>query len=199
MIRAFFAVPADPCWVESARDLLRALRAELPEASWTRPESWHLTLHFLGEISASEGDRFSRDIARLAGQAPEGELRASGAVVFPKRGPARVLGVGFDPSPFTESLGRLAGAAARLAPATRDSKSEARSFHPHVTFARIRRSWPPQAVERYRSAMEQWQAPTWRARSCVLYRSRLDPAGAVHTPIQTWALGPAPMPAEARR
>ena len=56
-----------------------------------------------------------------------------------------------------------------------------------------------QAVERYRSAMEQWQAPTWRARSCVLYRSRLDPAGAVHTPIQTWALGPAPMPAEARR
>jgi RNA 2',3'-cyclic 3'-phosphodiesterase len=170
---------------------LRGLRAGLPEASWTRPESWHLTLYFLGEISEAQAARFSAELGPRAAKAPEGDLLATGAVVFPPRGAARVLGVGFAATPFTAALGELAGAAARLAPITRDPKHETRNFHPHVTFARIRRPWPPADVDRYRSALGEWPSPAWRVRACVLYRSRLDPGGAVHTPIRTWSFASA--------
>ena len=166
---------------------MRGLRGEVPQASWTRPESWHLTLHFLGEISETQVARFSADLGPRASAAPEGDLLATGALVFPPRGAARVLGVGFAETPLTAALGELAGAAARLAPKARDAKPESRKFTPHVTFARIRQPWPQAAVDRYRSALGEWRAPAWRARSCVLYRSRLDPEGAVHTPIQTWS------------
>ncbi len=42
-IRAFLAIPTDGLWVESARDLVARLKESLPRASWTNPESWHLT------------------------------------------------------------------------------------------------------------------------------------------------------------
>jgi 2'-5' RNA ligase len=154
-------------------------------------------VHFLGEISQAQAAAFSEDIATRAAAVPEGDLVADGAVVFPPRGAARVLGVGFAPTSFTGALGELAEAAASLAPNTRGPKPEARRFRPHVTFARIRRPWPPAAVEQYRSAVGEWRVSAWRARSCVLYRSRLDPGGAVHTPIQSWSFAAAALGAPA--
>ena len=56
----------------------------------------------------------------------------------------------------------------------------------HVTFARIRESWPPEAVEQYRREVTAWTFPPWLARSCVLFESRLGPEGAVHTPLYEW-------------
>ena len=51
-VRAFLAVPASDAWIASAHELLGGLKPSLPDASWTRPASWHLTLVFLGEIPA---------------------------------------------------------------------------------------------------------------------------------------------------
>jgi len=179
--------------VERARALVRRLRSELPEASWTKPESWHVTIHFLGEISEAESRRFATLIRRPAEAVLEGDLVAAGAVVFPPRGAARVLGADFEPTAFTESLGQLAAAAVRLSADIHNPKPATQNhFHPHVTFARIRRPWSPAAAERYCQAVGEWRAPAWRARSCVLYRSRLDPGGAVHTPMETWSFSPAP-------
>lgn len=184
-MRAFLAVPSDPLWVESARSLTDRIRKDLPNASWTRPESWHLTLKFFGDVSADFVARFADEIAPAAFETVPGEIQAGAAVVFPERGRPRVLGVGFSPSPGVEAITRLADAAAEAA--ARLGSRESRPFHPHVTFARIRNGWPSRAVDDYRREIEAWRFPTWRARSCVLFESRLDPAGAVHTPLQEWS------------
>jgi RNA 2',3'-cyclic 3'-phosphodiesterase len=187
VVRAFLAVPADPTWVESARELVSSLRSELPGASWTRPESWHMTLLFLGEIPRPEVERFATKIAPHAEAMTGGDLEGSAAVIFPPRGAARVLAVGFADSPVALELGRLAAAASALAPSVQSPKLKTQKrFHPHITFARLRHSWPHQAVERYRAVVDGWRPPAFRARSCVLFQSRLDPAGAVHTPLGTW-------------
>jgi 2'-5' RNA ligase len=186
LVRAFFAVPSDPAWVDSAQDLLRRLRPELPNASWTRPESWHLTLHFLGEVPRAEADRFAEAIAPRARSTPDVDLEPSGAVIFPASGRARVLAAGFADSTASTALSRLAVSAAALAPSIRSPESETRNrFHPHITFARLRRPWPREAVERYRMAIDAWRPPPFRARCAVLFQSRLDPAGAVHTALAT--------------
>jgi 2'-5' RNA ligase len=184
-MRVFLAVPSDPRWVESARGLVERVRRSLPRASWTRPESWHLTLKFLGEVESDFVGRFAEAVAPSALGTVPGEIQAAAATVFPERGRPRVLGIGFSPSPGVDSISRLASAAGEAA-SRLGSREENRSFHPHVTLARIRDSWPASAVDEYRREVEAWPFPSWLARSCVLFESRLDPAGAVHTPLHEW-------------
>jgi RNA 2',3'-cyclic 3'-phosphodiesterase len=184
-VRVFLAVPSEPMWVDSARGLVERLRAAFPRASWTRPESWHLTLQFLGEIEPVAARRYAEGVESAAFATVPGEIQAGPAVVFPEERRPRVLGVGFAPSAGVESLTGLA-VAAREAWVPLGGKTETRPFHPHVTFARLREPWPAAAVDDYRREVEAWRFPAWLARSCVLFESRLDPAGAVHTPIREW-------------
>lgn len=184
-MRAFLAVPSQPMWVESARGLVARLGDRLPRASWTRPESWHLTLKFLGEVDEGFVARFAEEIGAAALETVTGEIQAGPAVVFPERGRPRVLGVGFSQSPGLESVAGLARHAQETA-ARLGCAEEDRPFHAHVTFARIRDGWPAKAAEEYRREVESWSFPPWLARSCVLFESLLTSEGAVHTPIHEW-------------
>lgn len=184
-MRAFLAVPSEPMWVESARRLVEQLREKLPRASWTQPASWHLTLHFLGEIAEDAVARFAGEIEPVAMETVPGELQARPATVFPDLGRPRVLGVGFAPSPGFDSVSRLAARAAEIASGL-GLRREERVFHPHVTFARLREPWPRAPVDEYVREVEAWPFPTGLARSCVLFESRLEPAGAVHIPLREW-------------
>lgn len=185
--RAFFAIPPDAGWVESGRRLLARLRPDLPEASWTRPESWHVTLKFLGDVSRDRLAAFAAAIGEAAARLAAPALATAGAAVFPPRGPARVLAVGFEAEGGSETLSALALAAERTAREL-GLAPERRAFRPHVTFARLRRPWPGAAIARYRREVGGWAFPAWRVRSCVLYESRLAPDGAQHTAIGHWEL-----------
>jgi 2'-5' RNA ligase len=185
-IRAFLAIPTDGLWVESARDLVARLKESLPRASWTRPESWHLTLKFFERISPEDVRSLAAAVGPLAAAAVPGEMKAAGAIVFPPKGPARVLGVGFGPTPAVEEVSRLARDAEAHARRLR-LPEERRPFHPHVTLVRLRYPWPPDAVETFRREVAAWSFPVWQARSCVFYESRLLREGAVHTPLEEWS------------
>jgi 2'-5' RNA ligase len=189
--RAFVALPRDRMWIESALGLVENLRGSLPNASWTRPQSWHLTIKFLGAVARPALDSFASSIAPVARETLPGELAPGGPAVFPPKGPARVLGVGFAASPALESLIRFAREVDEKA-GSLGVEREKRVFHPHVTLARLRRPWPRRAVETFRSQVEAWPFPLWMMRSCVLYESRLDPAGAVHTPLAEWTFAGGP-------
>ena len=184
-MRVFLAVPSEPRWVDSARGLVDRLQQSLPRASWTKPESWHLTLAFFGEVDADFVTKFGEAVSTVAFDTVPGELHAARAAVFPGRSRPRVLGVGFAPSGGIEAITRLATAAEEAA-GRLGWKGKDRPFHPHVTFARIRDPWPATAGDEYRREVEGWAFPSWLARSCVLFESRLEPAGAVHTPLQEW-------------
>ena len=190
-IRAFLAIPTDGLWVESARDLVARLKESLPRASWTRPESWHLTLKFFERISAEDVRALAAAVGPLAAALVPGEMKAAGAVVFPPRGPARVLGVGFEPTSVMDEVSRLARAAEAEARRL-GLPEERRPFHPHVTFARLRFPWPPDSVESLRREIASWTFPPWQARSCVFYESRLLREGAVHTPLEEWSFAGGP-------
>ena len=72
-------------------------------------------------------------------------------------------------------------------------------FQPHVTLARVRDPWPASAVESFRTGRRRVELPPWPVRSCVLFESRLEPSGAVHTPLRTFAFaGRAPRSAHER-
>lgn len=193
-IRAFLAVPSPPAWVDSARNLVQRLRASLPDASWTRPESWHLTLLFLGEISSDAASRFAAGIAPKVQACEGGGLETGAAVVFPPRGPTRVLAVGFAPSTVTESLVGLARDAHALAAHTvgPSDLEQHKAFLPHVTLARVRKPWPRESVDSFRQEVDAWRFPRWPVQRAIFYESRLERDGAIHTPIGEWPMAGSP-------
>lgn len=190
-MRVFLALPRDRMWLESARAFLETNRRSLPDASWTREESWHVTLKFLGEIEEATARAYASAIGPRALETIAGELPPGGPLIFPPRGPARVLGIGFGASPALESIAALAEEAERIA---RDmgSPPETREFRPHVTLARIKRPWPRNKLETWRDAAAAWRFPSWQARCAVLYESRLGPDGATHTALEEWSFAGGP-------
>lgn len=184
-VRAFLAIPADPDWNESACAFVETLRPSAPEASWTRPSSWHLTLKFLGDATRAAIDEFARRVEPVAASFPPLTVAAAGPAVFPARGPVRVLGIALGPGEAVDRITVLVhaseGEARRLGLSRED-----RPFRPHITLARVRGRWPSAAVARFRERAACWPFPVWRARSCVLYESRLERAGAVHMPLAEW-------------
>jgi RNA 2',3'-cyclic 3'-phosphodiesterase len=186
-MRAFLAVPTDPAWAARVEAGLSRVKPSFPPASWTRPESWHLTLRFFADIAPEGAERFADEIRRAVVHERAGELPAGGSVVFPPHGRARVLGLGFSPSPGLDALTALAtiveAAARRVGAAPED-----RRYHPHVTLARIRTPWPSGAVERFRREADALAPPAFHVGSVVLFESRLGPTGARHTPLHSFEL-----------
>jgi 2'-5' RNA ligase len=186
-VRAFIAIPPDPQWVAAAAPLAARLRVELPRASWTRPDAWHLTLKFLGEVSEEDADRFAAELAPLAASAHAGALPHGGAMLLPPGRRARVLAAGFAPSETGAALEGLAGRADAAAERI-GVERERRPFRPHVTLARVREPWPTRSLDAFREAVDGARLPAYRCAACVLYSSRLNPAGAIHTPLRTLPL-----------
>jgi 2'-5' RNA ligase len=97
---------------------------------WTRPESWHITLSFYGEVDEERLADLTERLARVAARSTPMELSLASAGSF---GP-RVLWFGVQGQ--NDRLGRLAesaGAAARRC----HIKIEDRPYRPHLTLARV--------------------------------------------------------------
>lgn len=155
------------------------LRTALPAASWARPEALHLTLLFLGETDPERLPALVEGLDGLAGRAAI-PLEISGPGFFPERKRPRVAWVGLEPSGPIRALATAVRAAAGAEP-------DERPFHPHLTLARIRRSWGSGEVARFESALVGVQLEGVLDR-VVLFESRLSSAGAQHVPLHEVAL-----------
>jgi 2'-5' RNA ligase len=61
-------------------------------------------------------------------------------------------------------------------------------FRPHLTIMRMRDHWPPLAIETFEKALRDYRSAPFTVHEVTLYLSRLDPHGAVHTPLRTFPL-----------
>jgi 2'-5' RNA ligase len=135
--RVFCAIDLPESARESIAQHASALRNAVPEARarWSRPENIHLTIKFLGELTRAEVESFSRAAAcAVEGFAPF-RIYVGQTGVFPSQGVPRVLWIGIqDPG------GKLAELHSRLENEASQAgfEKETRSFHPHLTVARLR-------------------------------------------------------------
>ncbi|NDY56499.1 RNA 2',3'-cyclic phosphodiesterase [Desulfovibrio sulfodismutans] len=182
-LRAFVALPLPKDMKAALAGLLPALHRVAPtKLAFVRPETWHLTLKFLGDVPLEGPMGLSALIQALAGvDFSPFDLSPGGGVFFP--GPARPRVVAVGLAAGGPACRELAGAV-DAALAAVGYPREARVFTPHLTVARVKDA--PGRGD-WRGVADQLAGAVWpacRMDRFVLYQSVLGPAGARHEALR---------------
>ena len=178
-MRLFIATTFPPEVLRPLNERVEKIKPKLPKASWLRPESQHLTFAFLGEQPDSVVDKIEID----GGSGFDAHLAGCG--FFPNRRHARVGWVGAEPQERFVDLARRVRDGVNAAGVELDQNE----FKPHLTMMRIRDHWPPMSTELFEKSLRDFESAPFTVHEITLYLSRLDPRGAVHTPLRTFTLG----------
>ena len=174
--------------VEVLRDLnerVARLRPRLPAAAWVREGTQHLTYAFLGEQEETLIERLSRPLGAALAGLPRFEARVSGCGFFPNPRRPRVGWAGLDPEArFVDVAGYV-----REVVKGEGVVLDGVEFKPHLTLMRLRDPWPPSSLDLFTRTLRDYRSAPFSVAAVTLYSSRLDPNGAVHTPLREFALG----------
>ena len=183
-MRLFIATSFPDAVLRDLNERVAKLRPRLPAASWVRPETQHLTFAFLGEQAEELVTKIEGELTSAIATVPRfaARLRASG--FFPNPRHARVGWIGLEPDAQFARIAALVRDVVTKNGVTLDGGD----FKAHLTMLRIRDRWPPMSIELFTSALRDYQSETFMVDTVTLYSSRLDPKGAVHTPLRTFAL-----------
>ena len=130
-MRLFVAViPPRPVVLE-LRAALTTLPHGDPALRWCRPETWHVTLAFLGDVPEDALDDLKERLGRAAARNTPMELALAGGGHFG----GRTLWTGVQGD--RDRLGRLAESVNSVARRCH-IKVDERPFRPHLTLARVR-------------------------------------------------------------
>ncbi len=162
-MRLFVAIPVDEATRRELEALAGRARRQGDGLRWTRPESWHITLAFLGQTAAERLAGLTERLRAVQGTAFRVEFGApeilaqAGALVMSVRPSAELTALQHAVSAATEECG---------------FKPEKRPYRPHLTLARPRRG------ERIRLRLNETAIHGFTAREFVLFESFLEAGGA---------------------
>jgi 2'-5' RNA ligase len=174
--RTFIALPIPHVQRTRLGRLQGLIAPEVPNARWTEPDQFHLTLAFIGDVPDVDLNQFCRAVAGAAVAFDPFVINLQSLGAFPDPGRPRVVWVGVT-GPGLEVLGPLREAVATAAVEAGYPPEDDR-FHPHVTLGRIK-SKRGQEVEiarlipHYRS----WAAGQFTVSEVIVYASTLTPEG----------------------
>jgi 2'-5' RNA ligase len=168
------------------------LRRIAPDAKWVRPESYHVTLKFIGE--------WKRDVRGIISalekiEAPPVDIAFRNSGFFPSPRAPRVFWSGIEAD---ENLAPLAHKIEKACAAL-GIEQEDRAFSPHLTLARSGSGSPrpkkheqtTPALQRLAERIAGMPAPefgTMHASEFFLYESKLSSSGAVYSKLKSFAL-----------
>jgi 2'-5' RNA ligase len=191
-MRIFIGLDIENSIRERIRRFMDGVRGFAPDARWTRPESLHVTLKFVGEKAMPTVEEIRSSLTSIKGRPIDLSFHGSG--FFPTAKSARVFWIGVHGGP---ELGQLAATVDETT-ARLGIPREDHAFSPHLTLARGGKSGSPRwqkgegtsaafrRLEEKLAAMAQPEFGTMTAREFYLYQSKLSPGGAQYTKMERY-------------
>ncbi|HEX9628716.1 MAG TPA: RNA 2',3'-cyclic phosphodiesterase [Pyrinomonadaceae bacterium] len=184
--RVFCAIELPSLVHEKISEHSTRLRAAAPDspASWSRADSVHLTLKFVGEVPVSRVNDLSQAAANAVEEFSPFEIVFGNTGSFPQQGTPRVLWIGVD-----DYSGKLAQLQAKLDEEGRrlGFEKEARPFNPHLTIARLRKSQGARVLALAHKEMG-FASTKVNVTELTVIRSELSSKGSNYTVISRHAL-----------
>ncbi len=181
-MRAFVAIPVP----EDIRERLEELQSDLPVGRHVDPETFHITLAFLGDESVERIDAAHEALEYLA--AAPFSLRIDGLDIFGGAAP-KTLFAAIAPSEPLDILQRKVRSLLHGAGIMPDRAR----FRPHVTLAWFRPGSGPgsgteAALARFLTRHATFGSAPFPVTEVVLYRSHLTGDGAIHEALAEYPL-----------
>lgn len=137
--RCFLAIELSESIKKETLDFVVKIKSQYPNFRFIPPENWHLTLHFFGSISLAQIERIKDMLPKVLEQAQSFPLFLEGMGAFPSQSKARILwlGVSGDDSKLLNLKKQIDSGLQKMR-----FEIEKRSFHPHLTIARLKGERP---------------------------------------------------------
>ncbi|UCC17782.1 MAG: RNA 2',3'-cyclic phosphodiesterase [Dehalococcoidales bacterium] len=187
-IRTFIAIELPGETKKELEEIESILKSQnSTPVKWVNPESIHLTLKFLGDISTERVTDILEAIKSGVAGIPEFQLRISGLGVFPN--PVRTQVVWAGISGGMEQLRQLQNNI-EIIMEKQDFPREKRRFSPHLTLARVRNHATPDERKRLGTlvAGTPFTGGIMRVDSVNLMKSQLTKQGALYTRLGSTTL-----------
>ena len=181
-IRAFIAIKLPENIIASIGKIQEDLRSDGFKVKWVRPENIHLTLKFLGNINRADTEKIGSKISESVKTSAPLSLNAKGIGVFPNIKRPRVIWTG-----VAEQRNQLAGLQRRLDGHLESIgfAKEKRPFKGHLTIARIKQRIDSNRLMHAMKKYAEFESETFIINEIVLFKSELNPTGAVYTPLMS--------------
>jgi 2'-5' RNA ligase len=188
-IRAFIAIELPDDIKNELEEIKSVLMSgNSTPAKWVNPESIHLTLQFLGDISSDRVTEILDAIKRGVGGTPSFQIQLAGLGVFPN--PARTQVVWTGIAGDIEQLKQLQKSI-EIEMEKLNFPREKRNFTPHLTLARVRDHATPGERKRLGDMVTDtpFTGGIMRVDSVDLMKSHLTRQGALYTRLGSIRLG----------
>ncbi len=182
VIRTFIAVDLPPSVLEALGQISVQLQEKLPDTPvrWVDFRKMHLTLKFLGDISAENIGLVKKILQSEAAKRQAMEIGIGGIGAFPKMRHPRVIWIGIEaPTELFDLRRGIEDGVARLG-----YNYDKYDFTPHLTLGRISRKASARDVRKVGSVLSEFQVGfigVARIEAVHLYKSDLNPDGAKYT------------------
>ncbi len=174
---------------------VEGVRGFAPDARWVKPDTFHVTLKFLGETKPETVDELKRALSEI--RHDKFDIHFANSGFFPTARNARVFWAGVEAPEFLPQLAaKVDESCSRFG-----FERERNELKPHLTLARAGRSSgnphqrggaPYPVFKLLADRIAPMPAPefgTMTAQAFFLYESKLSPGGAQYTKIARFQLG----------
>lgn len=185
-MRLFVALPLP----EEVRDQLADLEDRLPGARWVPPDSFHITLRFIGEVDGGLAEDIDAELTGLSGEGFP--VSIAGVGTFGEGPKTRLLYARVEPSEPLSRLQQKVENALRRA----GCEAEGRKFKPHVTLARFKGAGGPE-LERFLVRQALLRAGPFTVTDFALVQSFLSGEGPIYREEAVYPLSRPKLPASA--
>jgi len=182
-MRLFVGIALEPVATEALLRVCKQLASAAAELRWSQPESWHVTLQFLGSATEEQALCVAQRLAAL--QSAPVPVRIAGLGYFER---AAVFWAG------VELTAELLAIQHKITTATRACGfvPENRAYNPHITLARARGRSAPRALAPLKTVVEQKKLSIraeFVATEFLLYESFPGPEGSKYEVRGRFELG----------
>lgn len=180
-MRLFIGIPLASEAIDALEKFSQGLRSAGDGLRWSSPDSWHITLQFLGETSSEKYDCVVDRLRNVRSPAVPVHLEGTG---FFERAGVFFAGVSVS-SEMLQLQNKVLAATAYCGFIAED-----RPFHPHVTLARAKGDNRIKALRRLKQRVEANAGfPAFEATKFLLYEAFLGAAGSRYEVRARFPLG----------
>jgi 2'-5' RNA ligase len=184
-MRLFVGIPLDEEARRGVEKVVKKLKRGHWPVKWEKPEKWHVTVAFLGELTETEIDKVIKAVEKGVRGIKPFEIRLKGLGSFPDLVLPRVVWLGLK-----GDLKNMARIYKGVREELRKLKLEfdEKPFRAHVTLGRVskearrkQRLELGKYLQKHRE-MKIWQQ--WRVEKVAVYESRLKPSGSEYKELK---------------